>query len=92
MSVILVVEDEPLIRMNAAVLLEDEGYEVIEAATARAALAVLEKRNGEIRLACSWRSIAGVGSRLMSGRRLKTAPAVVREARAVAALRYASAV
>jgi CheY-like chemotaxis protein len=48
MSVILVVEDEPLIRMNAAVLLEDEGYEVIEAATARAALAVLEKRNGEV--------------------------------------------
>ena len=48
MSVILVVEDEPLIRMNAAVLLEDEGYEVIEAATARAALAILEKRNGEV--------------------------------------------
>ncbi len=48
MSVILVVEDEPLIRMNAAVLLEDQGYEVIEAATAQAALAILEKRNGEV--------------------------------------------
>jgi DNA-binding NtrC family response regulator len=48
MSVILVVEDEPLIRMNAAVLLEDEGYEVIEAANARAALTVLEQRDGDL--------------------------------------------
>ncbi len=45
--VVLVVEDEPLIRMHAAILLEDEGFEVIEAATARAALAILEKRGGD---------------------------------------------
>src|SRR3712207_5427850 len=45
--VVLVVEDEPLIRMHAAILLEDEGFEVIEAATARAALAILEKRDGD---------------------------------------------
>jgi two-component system, response regulator PdtaR len=46
--VVLLVEDEPLIRMLAADLLEDEGFEVIEAATARAALSILEKRNGDV--------------------------------------------
>ena len=48
MPVVLVVEDEPLIRMEAADTLEDEGFEVIEAATARAALALLEKRKGDV--------------------------------------------
>ncbi len=48
MPVVLVVEDEPLVRMSAAVELEDEDSEVIEAATARAALAILEKCNGLI--------------------------------------------
>lgn len=43
-AVVLVVEDEPLVRMFAAEVLEDEGFEVLEAATARAALALLEKR------------------------------------------------
>jgi CheY-like chemotaxis protein len=44
----MIVEDEPLIRMYAADLLEDDGFSVVEAATARAALAILEKRNGEV--------------------------------------------
>jgi CheY-like chemotaxis protein len=48
MLAVLVVEDEPVVRMDAAVTLEDEGFDVIEAATARAALAMLEKRNGDI--------------------------------------------
>ncbi len=48
MPVVLVVEDEPVVRMDAAITLEDEGFEVIEAATARAALAMLEKRNGDV--------------------------------------------
>jgi CheY-like chemotaxis protein len=47
-SVVLVVEDEPFVRLNAAITLEDEGFEVIEAATARAGLALLEKGNGEV--------------------------------------------
>jgi CheY-like chemotaxis protein len=38
------VEDEPLLRMLAADILEEEGFEVAEAATAPAALAILEKR------------------------------------------------
>ena len=48
MAAVLVVEDEPIVRMDAAMTLEDEGFEVIEAATARAALAMLEKRNGDV--------------------------------------------
>jgi DNA-binding NtrC family response regulator len=48
MPVVMVVEDEPLIRMNAADILEDDGFEVLEAATARAALSILEKRDGDI--------------------------------------------
>jgi CheY-like chemotaxis protein len=48
MPVVLIAEDEPMIRMCAADLLEDDGFEVIEAATARAALAILEKRNGDV--------------------------------------------
>ena len=41
----LLVEDEPLVRMCAADILEDEGFQVIEAATAPAALSILEKRD-----------------------------------------------
>ena len=48
MPVVLVVEDEPIIRMDAADTLEDEGFEVVEVATARAALAILEKRKGDV--------------------------------------------
>ena len=44
-TVVLLVEDEPVIRMCAADVLEDEGFEVIEAATAQAALKILEKRD-----------------------------------------------
>jgi DNA-binding NtrC family response regulator len=43
-AVILVVEDEPLVRALAVDALEDAGFEVIEAATADYALVVLEKR------------------------------------------------
>ncbi len=48
MPLVLIVEDEPMIRMLAADILEDGGFEVVEAATARAALAILEKRNGDV--------------------------------------------
>jgi YesN/AraC family two-component response regulator len=39
---LLVVEDEPLIRLGLASLLEDEGYEVAEAAHAAEAITILE--------------------------------------------------
>jgi CheY-like chemotaxis protein len=46
---ILVVEDEPLIRLGIASLVEEAGYEVIEAANAGEAIAKLE-RDANVRL------------------------------------------
>lgn len=43
-AVILIVEDELLIRMNAAEMIEEAGYDVIEAANADEAIAILEVR------------------------------------------------
>lgn len=43
-TVVLVVEDEPLIRMNAVSIVEDAGYEVIAATHADEAIALLETR------------------------------------------------
>lgn len=42
--VVLVVEDEPIIRMNAVALIEDAGYDVIEASHADDAILYLETR------------------------------------------------
>jgi CheY-like chemotaxis protein len=42
--VVLVVEDEFLLRMNAVDMIEDAGFEVVEAANADEAIAVLESR------------------------------------------------
>ncbi len=41
---ILIVEDEPLVRLCAVQAVEDAGYEVIEAANADEAIAILERR------------------------------------------------
>jgi CheY-like chemotaxis protein len=49
-SVILVVEDEPLVRMTAVDELQDAGFQVLEAANADAALAVLESRSEEVQV------------------------------------------
>src|SRR5687768_11209626 len=43
--VILVVEDEPLIRALAVDILEEAGFEVVEAPTADYAITVLDKRS-----------------------------------------------
>jgi two-component system, response regulator PdtaR len=45
---VLVVEDEPIIRMNAVDMLEEAGFEVLEAANADAALKLLEAKAHEI--------------------------------------------
>lgn len=47
--VVLIVEDEPLIRLAAADVVHEAGYDVIEAANADAAIAVLEQ-HPEIRI------------------------------------------
>ncbi|MFP5076260.1 PAS domain-containing protein [Rhizobium sp. YIM 134829] len=45
---VLLVEDDDLIRMNTADLLDERGYEVCEAATAGAALALFESREIDV--------------------------------------------
>ena len=42
--VVLVVEDQPLLRMMAVDMVEDAGFEVVEAADADEAIAILEAR------------------------------------------------
>jgi CheY-like chemotaxis protein len=46
---VLIVEDEPLIRMGTVYLIEDAGFEVYEAGSADAAIALLDLHK-EIRL------------------------------------------
>ena len=43
-QVILVVEDEPILRMMAVDMVEDAGFEAVEAADATAAVKILEER------------------------------------------------
>jgi CheY-like chemotaxis protein len=45
---VLVVEDEPILRLNAVDMLDDAGFEVLEAADADAALRLLEERAPEV--------------------------------------------
>ncbi|WP_237478532.1 response regulator [Lichenibacterium dinghuense] len=43
-AVVLIVEDEPLVRMMVIELFEDEGFEVLEAADADQALGIFDRR------------------------------------------------
>ena len=45
-AVVLVVEDEALIRISALHIVEDAGFDVLEACNADEAIAILESRNG----------------------------------------------
>jgi two-component system, response regulator PdtaR len=49
-SVVLVVEDEPLVRMTAADELEEAGFQVLEAINADEALKVLEARSNDVQV------------------------------------------
>jgi CheY-like chemotaxis protein len=44
MAIVLVVEDDAMIRMDVVSMIEDAGYDVLEATDADAAIAVLETR------------------------------------------------
>jgi CheY-like chemotaxis protein len=44
-AVVLVVEDEPILRMNTVDMVEEAGFEVIEAANSKQAIGVLESRS-----------------------------------------------
>ena len=48
--VVLLVEDELLVRMTAADTLEEAGFQVLEAADADIAMAVLEARSAEVQV------------------------------------------
>jgi CheY-like chemotaxis protein len=50
--VVLVVEDEPILRMNTVDMVEDAGFEAVEAANATEAIRVLETRS-DIRIILS---------------------------------------
>lgn len=50
--VVLVVEDEPILRMSAVDIVEDAGFEALEAADAQQAIAILERRT-DIRIVFS---------------------------------------
>jgi two-component system, response regulator PdtaR len=45
MPAVLIVEDEPLVRIGAVNIIEDAGFEVIEAASADEAIGILECRS-----------------------------------------------
>ncbi len=47
---VLIVEDEPMIRLGMAISLEDAGYAIVEAATADDAIAILKRPDHDIRL------------------------------------------
>ena len=48
--VVLLVDDEPLVRMTAVDELEDAGFHVLEAANADGAVAALEARSNEVQV------------------------------------------
>jgi len=48
--VVLVVDDEPLVRMTAADQLDEAGFQVLEAANADEALTLLEAHSNEVRV------------------------------------------
>ena len=48
--VVLVVEDEPLVRMGAVDMVEDAGFVALEAATADHAMALLEDSDANVRI------------------------------------------
>jgi two-component system, response regulator PdtaR len=41
---VLIVDDEPLVRLGAAAIVEDAGFEAVEAANAEEAIAIMEAR------------------------------------------------
>jgi CheY-like chemotaxis protein len=76
--VILVVEDEVLLRLNAISLLEDAGYVVVEAANADEAILVLEAR-ADIRIVFTDINMPGSmdGLKLVEAVRLRWPPVLL---------------
>jgi len=76
--VVLVVEDEPIIRMNAVAMIEDAGYDVVEASNADDAVLLLEART-DIRVVFSDIEMPGSmdGLKLMHAVRKRWPPVIL---------------
>jgi two-component system, cell cycle sensor histidine kinase and response regulator CckA len=75
-EVILVAEDEPMVRSILARTLRESGYTVLEAADGREALSVLEARGGEVSLVVADVVMPGLGGRDMAARMAERWPRV----------------
>jgi CheY-like chemotaxis protein len=58
-ALVLVVEDESLMRMHAVIMIEEAGYNVVEACNADEAIAILESRERHPRRCYGYRN-AGI--------------------------------
>jgi CheY-like chemotaxis protein len=72
---VLIVEDEAMIRLNAALMLNDAGFDTVEAASAHEAIALLES-NKQIRIVFTDINLPGSmdGLRLASAIRYRWPP------------------
>jgi CheY-like chemotaxis protein len=75
-EVVLVAEDERMVREIMARTLRDCGYSVVEAADGREALEVLEARGGEVSLVIADVVMPGLGGRAMASQLAKNWPQV----------------
>jgi CheY-like chemotaxis protein len=75
-EVILIAEDEAMVRDIMARTLRESGYEVLEAADGRAGLDILEARGGEVSLIVADVVMPGLGAREMAARLAERWPRV----------------
>jgi CheY-like chemotaxis protein len=75
-TVVLVVDDDPMIRLITAQMLEDAGFETLEAADGAAALTVLEERSEAIDAVLSDVMMPGMGGRELAAGIARRWPAI----------------
>jgi len=70
--VVIVVEDEPMVRMAAVGALEDAGFEVLEGKNAQAAMRILETEGGRVQALFTDVEMPGTMDGLMLARQIHT--------------------
>jgi two-component system cell cycle sensor histidine kinase/response regulator CckA len=75
-EIVLIAEDEPMVRNIMARTLRDSGYTVLEASSGREALEWLERRGGEVNLVVADVVMPGMGGREMTARLAERWPKV----------------
>jgi len=73
---VLLVEDEPQVRTVARAILEAQGYRVLEAGSAEAALILSREHSGDIQLLFTDLVMPGLGGRALAERLLESRPAL----------------